>query len=135
MKIITRFVSDYEFESTNEAGNIAKIDMYPKEEKKNFSPMEHLLSAIAACASVDAVQMLKKKRKTVNSFTIESDGTRRTDYPKAFTHITLRFILESPNTTQEEMEKVINLAVEKYCSVSASLSDRIEIKVESVVKG
>ena len=134
MKIITRFVSDYEFESTNEAGNIAKIDMYPKEEKEHFSPMEHLLSAVAACASVDAVQMLKKKRKTVDSFTIESEGTRRTDYPKAFTHITLRFILESPNTTQEEMEKVINLAVEKYCSVSASLSDKIELNVESVLK-
>lgn len=134
MKIITKFLADYEFESTNEAGNIASIDMYPKESKKAFSPMEHLLSAIAACASVDAVQMLKKKRKTVNSFTIESEGTRRTDYPKAFTHITLRFILESPNTTQEEMEKVINLAVEKYCSVSASLSEKIELKVESVVK-
>lgn len=134
MKIVTKFVSDYEFESTNEAGNVAKIDMYPKEDKKSFSPMEHLLSAVAACASVDAVQMLKKKRKTVDSFTIESEGTRRTDYPKAFTHITLRFILESPNTTQEEMEKVITLAVDKYCSVSASLSDKIDLKVESVVK-
>src|SRR5690606_6560134 len=109
--------------------------MYTKVKNKKFSHIEHLLSPIADCASVDAEQMLKKKRKSVNSFTIESDGTRRTDYPKAFTHITLRFILESPNTTQEEMEKVINLAVEKYCSVSASLSDKIEIKVESVVKG
>ena len=74
MKIITKFVSDFEFESINEAGNYAKIDMYEKQFKQAFSPMEHLLSAIAACASVDAVQMLKKKRKTVNEFTIESDG-------------------------------------------------------------
>lgn len=134
MKILTKFVSDFEFESTNEAGNTAKIDMYDKASKQAFSPMEHLLSAVAACASVDAVQMLKKKRKTVNGFTIESEGVRRTDYPKAFTHITLRFILESPNTTLEEMEKVIKLAVDKYCSVSASLSEKIDLKVESVVR-
>ena len=134
MKIITKFVSDYEFESINEAGNYAKIDMYEKQFKQAFSPMEHLLSAVAACASVDAVQMLKKKRKTVNEFTIESDGIRRTEYPKAFTHITLKFLLKSPNTTEEELAKVVKLAVDKYCSVSASLSDKIEFTVLSAVK-
>lgn len=134
MKIITKFVSDYEFESINEAGNYAKIDMYEKQFKKAFSPMEHLLSAVAACASVDAVQMLKKKRKTVNEFTIESDGIRRTEYPKAFTHITLKFLLKSPNTSEEELAKVVKLAVDKYCSVSASLSDKIEFTVLSAVK-
>lgn len=134
MKITTKFVSDYEFESLNEAGNVARIDMYDKESKQAFSPMEHLLSAVAACASVDAVQMLKKKRKIVNAFTIESEGDRRTDYPKAFTHITLKFILKSPNTSEEELAKVIKLAVDKYCSVSASLSDKIDLKVESIVE-
>lgn len=134
MKITTKFVSDYEFESLNEAGNVARIDMYDKESKQAFSPMEHLLSAVAACASVDAVQMLKKKRKIVNAFTIESEGDRRTDYPKAFTHITLKFILKSPNTSEQELAKVIKLAVDKYCSVSASLNDKIDLKVESIVE-
>ena len=134
MKIITKFVSDFEFESVNEAGNYAKIDMYEKQFKQAFSPMEHLLSAVAACASVDAVQMLKKKRKTVEEFTVETEGIRRTEYPKAFTHITIKFLLTSPNTTEEELSKVITLAVEKYCSVSASLSEKIEMKVVSAVK-
>ena len=61
-------------------------------------------------------------------------GVRRTEYPKAFTHITLKFLLKSPDTTEEELTKVVNLAVEKYCSVSASLSDQIEFKVLCAVK-
>lgn len=134
MKIITKLVSDFEFESINDAGNYAKIDMYEQQFKQAFSPMEHLLSAVAACASVDAVQMLKKKRKTVEEFTIETEGIRRTEYPKAFTHITLKFLLKSPDTTEEELSKVVKLAIEKYCSVSASLSENIDLQVVSAVK-
>ena len=127
MKIHTRYKSDYEWEASNESGNILPIDMYEPGIKKSFSPMQLVLSATGACAAVDIVQILKKKRKTVTDLQIEAEGIRREEYPRRFTHIRLRFILFSPDTSVEEFEKVVKMGVEKYCSVSASLAPDIEI--------
>ncbi len=123
--ITTTFIDDYEFQSVNDQGNVNNIDMLPAEEKKFMSPTELLLSSLSACASVDLVQMLKKRRKTVNGLTVEADGTRRDTHPRGFTDITLRFILKSPDAKQEEFEKLAHLAASKYCSVAATLSANI----------
>lgn len=127
MKSTTKFISDYEFESTNEHGNVVNIDMYPAGQKKHQSPMDLVLSAIAACGAVDVVQMLKKKRKTVVDLRIETEGERQETAPKYFTSITMTFILTSPDTTEDELFKVVKLAVDKYCSVASSLSGNVSI--------
>lgn len=126
MKTTTTFVADYEFQSVNETGNTLDIDMYSADKKKHMSPKELLLSSLSACASVDLVQMLKKRRKTVNALTVVADGTRRDENPRGFTKITLIFTLESPDVNQEEFEKMGHLAATKYCSVAASISSEID---------
>jgi putative redox protein len=121
VKTKTRFIDDFEYEAVNESGNVVQIDMYPKENKKAQSPMELLLSAHAACAAVDLVQMLKKRRKTVQDLEITSAGQRKEDNPRAYTHISLHFKLTSPDAEQAELEKLTALAVDKYCSVGGTL--------------
>ena len=123
--ITTTFVADNEFKSVNDQGNVNHIDMHPAGEKTYMSPTELLLSSLSACASVDLVQMLKKRRKTVNGLTIEADGVRNEEHPRYFKEITLRFILESPDAKQDEFEKAGHLAATKYCSVASSLSATI----------
>ena len=132
METTTRFISDYEYESVNESGNKVQIDMYPREEKKNHSPTELLLSALSACASVDLVQMLKKRKKTVNALEVRAVGNRRTEAPKSFTDITLYFKLTSPDASLEEFEKLAHLAATEYCSVAGSLSSNINHEYEVV---
>ncbi len=122
MKTTTTLLGDYQFEAVNENGNKVQIDMRAPEEKEAQSPTELLLSALAGCASVDLVQMLKKRKKTVNNLTVEAEGVRRDEHPRGFTHISLHFTLESPDATQEEFEKLGHLAATKYCSVAGSLS-------------
>ncbi|MFC2186417.1 OsmC family protein [Fulvivirgaceae bacterium LMO-SS25] len=126
METTTHFVSDYEYEAINESGNKVQIDMYSREEKKNHSPTELLLSALSACASVDLVQMLKKRKKTVNALEVRAVGNRRDEIPKSFTNITLYFKLTSPDATIEEFEKLAHLAATKYCSVAATLNCEIK---------
>jgi len=128
VKTTTRFIAEKEYEAINESGNIVKIDMYPPQEKKAQSPTQLLLSAVASCSAVDVVQILTKKRKTVKSLSIETEGIRRENHPRAFTHIHLHFILTSPDTEEADFEKVVHLSVHKYCSVAASLSDSIALK-------
>ena len=130
MKTTTTFIDDYEFRAVNETGNVVDIDMYKPEAKQSMSPTELLLSALAACASVDLVQMLKKRRKTVNALTVDADGTRRDENPRSFTHITLTFKLTSPDVSLEEFEKMGHLAATKYCSVAGTLNSEMDHKFE-----
>ncbi len=134
MKNSTRYISDHLYEATNDNGDSIQIDMREKDEKKGFSPMELVLSAVSGCAVVDIVSMLKKKRKTVKDIVVETEGWRNEDYPKKFNKIHSRYILTSPDTNEEELAKVAKLTLDKYCSVASSLNVKIDFSV-AVING
>lgn len=125
-------IADHEYESVNATGNTVLIDMYDGNAKKHQSPMELLLSGLAGCSAVDAVQMMKKKRKEVRDFRIEAEGTRRDGIPSFYESIHLHFVLTSSDATQKEFEKVVKLAVDKYCSVASSLKSEIHHTAEVI---
>ncbi|WP_421764487.1 OsmC family protein [Ekhidna sp.] len=122
MKIDLKYKGDEEFTSTNENGNNAEVDMRPADQKKHQSPTELLLSAVGACAAVEIVSMVKKRRKTFRNLKAEISGERRDEHPRGFTRIHLKYIIFSPDLTEEEAERIVDLATTKYCSVAGSLS-------------
>lgn len=130
MTTTTHFVADLEFRAENSSGNTVDIDMYPKDQKKAFSPTELLLSALSACASVDLVQMLKKRKKTVLALDVTANGIRKEENPRAFIDIELVFKLTSPDATMDEFEKLGKLAATTYCSVSATLNCPVSHRFE-----
>ena len=128
--VTVRMKADHEYEAVNAQGNVVQIDMYDPQDKKAQSPMDMLLSALGSCASVDAVLMMKKKRKTVTDFIVEVEGNRNEGVPAFYTDIHLKFILISPDAKEEEFAKVVALSVEKYCSVASSLKSTITFSSE-----
>jgi len=122
--------SDYEYVATNQQGNAVEIDMYDAPNKKAQSPMDLLLSALGGCSSIDAVLMMKKKRKTIEDFFVEVEGTRNDGIPAFYTHIQMNFVLVSPDATEEEFAKVVALSVDKYCSVASSIKSEISYTSE-----
>lgn len=130
MKIITRMISDEVYEAENDNGNKVRIDMQLKEHKNGQSPVELLLSALAGCGAVDIVSMLKKRKKTIKAFEIDTTGTRKETIPRYFTHIHCKYIITSPDVTEEEATKVAALALEKYCTVAASLKSEVTFSVQ-----
>ncbi len=129
MKSVTRMIEDELYVSTNEMGHEVTIDMRDASRKKNQSPVEILLSALGACGAVDIVLMLKKRKKTITHFTTEVDGTRRDEHPRSFTKIHCLFNITSPDVTEEELQKLARLSLEKYCSVADSLKAEITLGV------
>ena len=121
MKVTLSYKADEEFIGTNENGNEVHVDMRPKEDKTSQSPTEMLLSALAACAAVEIVSMVKKRRKQFVDLKAELVGERRDDHPRGFTKIHLKYIIYSPDLTEEEAERIVNLSTTKYCSVAASI--------------
>lgn len=122
MKIDLKYKGDEEFTSTNENGNVAEVDMRSADLKKHQSPTELLLSAVGSCAAVEIVSMVKKRRKTFVDLKAEISGERREEHPRGFTKIHLKYTIVSPDLTEEEAERIVELAATKYCSVAGSLS-------------
>ena len=134
MEIKLKYIEDKVYETVNETGNVIRMDMKDPEDKDFQSPTQLLLSATVGCAAVDIVSMIKKKRKTFVDLRAETTGERRDEHPRKFIKIHIKYILTSPDTSDEELEKVVALAVEKYCSVAASLDQDMELTHSSVVE-
>ena len=127
MEIVLGFKSDEEFYTVNSTQNRVEIDMYGPEKKQAQSPMELLLSGIIACAAVDVVSMIKKRRKVLNGFSGKASGQRRLQVPKSFTEVHIHYEIDSPDLTHQEAEKIISMAVDKYCSVASSINSDIHL--------
>ena len=132
MKITTTMLGDELFESRNENGYAVTIDARKREEQQHQSPVEIVLSAVGACGAVDIVIMLKKRKKTINKFVIETNGIRQETAPRYFTKIHCKYIVTSPDVAQEELHKTAALSLEKYCSVASSLKAEITFSVEVI---
>ncbi len=122
MKVELSYKSDERFTTINETGNKVEIDMLPSDQKQNQSPTQLLLSGLVACAAIDIVSMVKKKRRTFVDIRGIATGERREEYPRGFTKIHLKYVIISPDLTNEEAERIVDLATTKYCSVAASVS-------------
>ncbi len=124
MQITINRVNHYlHFEAANEAGNTVHIDG----ESQGMRPMQLLLTSVATCAAFDVVEILKKQRQTLHDIQIEVNGKRAEDQtPKPFTEIHIHFLLFG-EVEPPKAERAVQLAVEKYCSVGASLHPDIAI--------
>jgi putative redox protein len=132
MKIITRMIEDEVYESATSDDVRVTIDMRALPEKKNQSPVEMLLSSLSACGAVDIVAMLKKRKKTIDRFMIETEGIRRSETPRAVISVHCKYIITSPDVTEEELFKTAKLSLEKYCSVASSMKATIGFSVQVI---
>jgi putative redox protein len=91
------------------------------------TPLELLLIALGACTAVDVVSILKKKREHVTDYRVEVRGTRREEYPRAFTRMEVRHVVRGRGVSEKSVASAIELSETKYCSVAATLRPGVEI--------
>lgn len=118
-KAVVRWISGKQFvgiDSTNHSVVLSTPD-----EGVGMKPSELLLVALASCTAVDVVEILAKKRLTLESLEIAASGEQDTDPPWTFRKIHLLYKLKGRDLTEKEVQKAIALSEEKYCSVSATL--------------
>ena len=118
-------IDDERYESTSETGQTVTIDMRSPEVRASQNPPELLLSAVTACSAVDVVAILKKRKKSIGAFDMITTGQRRTEHPRAFTDIHCEYVIHSNDVTEDEVLKAAHLAIERYCTVAASLNSKI----------
>lgn len=97
-------------------------------EKRAQSPMDLLLTAISGCASVDVIEIMKKKRRQVDGLRVDVEADRRDEpYPRIFTALRLKFVLTSPDAKDKELQQAVQLSMDKYCSVAGMLREAATI--------
>jgi putative redox protein len=86
-----------------------------------FSPMQLLLHALASCLAVTVVQILEKQRLMPESYEIHVRGERAEQPPSPYTHIEVEHRLRGHGLTRPNLERLVSMVEERYCSVAATL--------------
>jgi putative redox protein len=90
-------------------------------------PLELLLLGIGGCSGMDIISILKKKKQDVTGLDIQVSGKKAESYPKKLTDITLEFLVKGRNISEDAVKRAVDLSMEKYCSVKATLEGSAKI--------
>ncbi|MEW6214044.1 MAG: OsmC family protein [Nitrospirota bacterium] len=90
-------------------------------------PMELLLVGLGGCSGMDIISILKKKRQDVTGLEINVKGEKAKYHPKKFTEINLEFGVKGRNISEDAVKRAVDLSMNKYCSVKASLEGTAKI--------
>lgn len=120
-----------QFVAFDGGGHPVVVSSQSPENAVGAKPSDLLLMALASCTAVDVVRILAKQRQALSGLEIVVRGTQETDPPWRFTDIHLVYRLRGRGLKPEAVDKAIELAEGKYCSVSASLKPQVNITWES----
>jgi putative redox protein len=98
-------------------------------------PVDMFLGALATCAAVDVVDILAKRRTSVERLSITVTGDRADAAPARVTRVLLDYQLDGAGIDRASAERAIDLAVSKYCSVRSSIDPAIPIAFSVTVNG
>ena len=90
-------------------------------------PAETLLIALAACAAHDVVEILHKQRAYLEQLRVHVTGEQAAEPPWAYQRIHLAFQVAADGVRLVQLERAVELALNKYCSVRASLAAAIDV--------
>jgi putative redox protein len=125
--VTVKWTGNLQFIGTD--SNKHSIVMSSRDEANNtgVSPSQLLLIALGACSAYDVVVILQKKRLQLTGLDIVVNGEQETDPPYTYRHIHVAYKLKGQGLTEKAVGQAVNLSLEKYCSVAATVSGQADI--------
>jgi putative redox protein len=120
-----RWVADRQFVGTDQ--NNQSVVMAGGSSPTGVSPSQLLLISLSACTSYDVVGILEKKRKPLTRLEVITNGDQDPDPPWAYRRIHLTYRLAGRDLTEKAVSQAIQLSLDKYCSVAATVRGVAEI--------
>ena len=126
--INVKWIENMAFEAEVDGVKI-KLDTLSEHGGTNQGPRPKplLMVALAGCTAMDVISLMKKMRVDVDEFNVRVDGELTEEHPKQFTSMLIVYSFKGNNIDEEKVKKAINLSLEKYCGVSASLKKVMDI--------
>src|SRR4030042_2977008 len=129
------YIQGLQFVGVASSGHAIVMDSDPGVGGNNTGPkpMELLLMGIGGCSGTDIISILRKKQQDFTGLEINVKGEAAEDYPKKFTNINLEFIVKGRNISEDAVKRSIDLSMNKYCSVKATLEGSSKISFSSKI--
>ncbi len=111
------------------SGHAVVMDGPPEVGGRNLGPrpMEMLLLGMGGCSGFDVVQILQKARQPVTGCEVSLSAERADTEPKVYTQIHAHYTVSGQGLSAKQVERAINLSIEKYCSASIMLGATAKI--------
>ncbi len=135
-EILCSWKENMQFEAKDALGHSLLMDIGEESGGDNagFRPMPLLLVGLSGCMGVDVKIVLNKMKISLDRLELkivgELDGET---LPRTYKKITIEFYFYGQDLQQKKLEKAIKLAEEKYCNVSAILSQTAELKYNAII--
>jgi putative redox protein len=131
MKSVTvSYIHGLQFVGPASSGHAIVMDGDPEVGGNNTAPrpMELLLLGLGGCSGMDVVSILRKKRQDITGLEINVKGEQADTFPKKFIDIDLELVVKGKNISEDAVKRSIELSINKYCSVKASLEGSARVR-------
>ena len=96
---------------------------------EGYTSLELFLMSLATCVGSTVLIVLRKMRKTITGCRVSAQGIRRNEHPTGFAHIALEVTLHSPDVTESELQRSLQLAEASLCPVWGMIQGNVEVTV------
>jgi putative redox protein len=129
MNAKVKYVDGLQFVGESDTGHAVVMDADPEVGGANTGarPTELVLLGLGGCTGMDVAAILTKKRQPLEGLEVNIKGQRAEAHPKKFTDIELEFVVKGKDLSEEAVKRAIELSMDKYCSVKATLEGSAKV--------
>ena len=99
-------------------------------QNKGPKPKPLMMVSLAGCTGMDVISILKKMRVEHEGLNIKVEGELTDDHPKKYTSMKVIYEFKGKDLPMDKLQKAVDMSKDKYCGVSASLKEVIDISYE-----
>ncbi len=102
--------------------------------EKGPRPKPLMMASLAGCTGMDVISMLKKMRVQVDEFVIHIEGDVTDDIPKHYKKMHVVYEFAGNDLPMDKLQKAVEMSREKYCGVSYTYKQAMEVSYEIRIK-
>jgi len=133
--VITRSAIQWRGDRSFNAGPAGRQHVIDGAAKEAPGPVETLLSSLAACSSLDVIDIMAKRKTPLEKLSVNVIAERRPEFPRRIMRLDVEFIVEGAGVERDHTERAIQLSFERYCSVASSLAPDIVMEARLTLNG
>lgn len=99
-----------------------------------MKPSDLLLVSLGGCTAYDVANILQKKRQPLTGLRVTVSGEQAPDPPWPYVKIHVHYEIIGHSLDSDAVAQAIKLSKEKYCSVSATLSQAVELTYDYEIR-
>lgn len=133
-RVTTKWIDKMSFEGEVNGHKII-IDATEKVGGTNKGPQPKPLMqmSLAGCTAMDVISILNKMRVELDDFQVHVDGELTEEHPKHYTSMHLIYEFTGKDLPMAKLEKAVNLSQDRYCGVSFSYKQVMNLTHEIIV--